>query len=55
VAMNEFLSAGGDGFTVFTSGTNLIDAGLDTDALVAYIGRHSPVEAVTPTRIRRVR
>jgi len=55
VAMNEFLATGGNGFTVFTSGTNSSDAGLDIDALVAYIGKHSPVEAMTPIRIMRVR
>jgi 5'-nucleotidase len=37
VATNSFLAAGGDSFTVFTEGTNRVDAGNDLDALEAYL------------------
>ena len=53
--MNEFLSAGGGGFTVFTSGTSSVDAGVDVDALVEYLERHSPVTIGAQDRIRRTR
>jgi 5'-nucleotidase len=42
VAISDFLSDGGDNFTVFTQGTEPFVAGADVDALAAYIGRHSP-------------
>ena len=37
VTINNFLSTGGDGFGVFTSGTNLLGGAQDIDALVAYL------------------
>ncbi len=37
VTTNSFLAAGGDAFTVFTEGTNRLDAGNDLDALQAYL------------------
>jgi len=42
VAISDFLSDGGDNFTVFTQGTEPFMAGADVDALAAYIGKHSP-------------
>jgi 5'-nucleotidase len=42
VAISDFLSDGGDNFTVFTQGTEPFMAGADVEALAAYIGRHSP-------------
>lgn len=56
VAMNEYLSAGGGGFSVFTAGTSPFDAGVDIDALVEYFDRHSPVTPSTQTigRIKAV-
>jgi 5'-nucleotidase len=53
VAINEFLSAGGGGFAMFTAGTNPVDAGVDVDALVEYLDKHSPVTLGTQNRIRR--
>ena len=53
VVMNDFLWAGGDGFAVLTAGTNPVDAGIDVDALVAYLGKHSPVTPGAQNRIRR--
>ena len=37
VTINNFLSTGGDGFGVFTGGTNLLGGAQDIDALVAYL------------------
>ncbi len=37
VAVNSFLASGGDNFTVLTQGTNATDAGLDLDALEAWL------------------
>ncbi len=34
--MNNFLAAGGDGFTVFNEGTDALGGAQDIDALVAY-------------------
>jgi len=42
VAISDFLSDGGDNFTIFAQGTDKFVAGADVDALAAYIGRHSP-------------
>jgi 5'-nucleotidase len=36
VTMNNFLAAGGDGFTVFNEGTNALGGAQDIDAFVAY-------------------
>jgi 5'-nucleotidase len=36
VTMNNFLATGGDGFTVFTEGTNALGGAVDIDALVDY-------------------
>ena len=37
VTVNNFLAAGGDGFTRLTAGTNLFTGGVDLDAFVNYI------------------
>lgn len=37
VTTNNFLASGGDGFTVFAEGTDTVDAGVDVDALEAYL------------------
>ena len=49
VAMNGFLQAGGDNFSVFKDGTNVLGGDIDLDAAVAYFQAHSPV-APGPTR-----
>lgn len=38
VTVNDFMSTGGDGFTVLVRGTNPVGGGQDLDALVAYFG-----------------
>ena len=43
VTTNSFLAAGGDNFSVFTEGTDRFDAGLDLDALEAYLKTNPPV------------
>ncbi len=37
VSVNNFLAAGGDGFTGFTAGTNLVGGPIDLDAFTAYL------------------
>ena len=37
VAINNFLSSGGDNFTLFTAGGDPVDGGLDLDATEAYL------------------
>jgi 5'-nucleotidase len=37
VAVNNFLASGGDGYTVLAQGTDATDAGLDLDALEAWL------------------
>jgi 5'-nucleotidase len=51
VAANNFLIGGGDGFTVFKEGTDLVNGPIDLDALVTYFGANSPVSAPATDRI----
>jgi len=51
VAANNFLIGGGDGFTVFTQGTDLWSGPLDIDALVDYFAAHPQLSPPTPNRI----
>ena len=51
LAMNEFLALGGDGFSVLAERPVELSCGSDIDALVAYIGAHSPVAAPRGGRI----
>jgi 5'-nucleotidase len=55
VAVNEFLAAGGDNFSVFTRGTEVTTVSLDLETLTAYFDNHSPVAPVPTGRIRRLR
>lgn len=43
VTANNFLTTGGDGFTEFLNGTDVLNGVVDLDAFVAYIGANSPV------------
>jgi 5'-nucleotidase len=55
VTMNDFLANGGDGFSVFTSGTARTTApGFDVDALVAYLGAAAPVAPGPANRITTI-
>ena len=51
VTVNNFLAAGGDGFTRLTAGTDLFTGGVDLDAFVNYITAHSPVAPGPMNRI----
>ena len=37
MSVNNFLAAGGDGFTAFTKGTDVTGGVVDLDALLAYL------------------
>jgi 5'-nucleotidase len=50
VAINNFLASGGDGFSVFKLGTDTFDAGLDLDALEAWLSTNPAVPAAGRTR-----
>ncbi len=54
ITVNNFLSGGGDGFTVFTEGTNKVNQGVDIDALAAYLTAHSPLAPPATNRITLV-
>ena len=54
VTVNNFLSAGGDGFTVLTLGTALQTGIYDIDALNAYFQANSPVGSTAVDRIIRI-
>ncbi|HEY7625584.1 MAG TPA: 5'-nucleotidase, partial [Ilumatobacteraceae bacterium] len=49
VTMNNFLAAGGDGFTVFNQGTDALGGAQDIDALVVYLGSFLPGTVPNPT------
>ncbi|MGD9793720.1 MAG: bifunctional UDP-sugar hydrolase/5'-nucleotidase [Acidimicrobiia bacterium] len=51
VTTNNFLADGGDGFTVFTQGTNRAGGGDDLVAFTEYLTAHSPV---APTPVDRI-
>jgi 5'-nucleotidase len=50
VSVHNFLASGGDGYTVLPQGTDAFDAGLDLDALEAWLATNPAVP--TPGRIR---
>lgn len=55
VAMVDFLATGGDGYTIFTEGKNVVYGLLDRDALVAYMeSLPGPVDVKVEGRITKV-
>ncbi|MFE8602417.1 bifunctional metallophosphatase/5'-nucleotidase [Archangium violaceum] len=54
VTVNSFLSNGGDGFRVFTEGTERRGGPVDVDAMEAWLKDHSPLPPPETNRIRRV-
>ena len=46
VTVNNFLASGGDGYSVLTQGTETFDAGLDLDALEAWLATNPAVPRV---------
>jgi len=55
VTVNDFLSTGGDNFTVLTRGTDRRGAGVDIDVLEKYFKAHVPVAPGQQNRIRRLK
>ena len=43
VTVNNFLASGGDGYSVLAEGTDTFDAGLDLDALEAWLATNPPL------------
>jgi len=54
VTVNNFLAAGGDGFTVLTKGTAVQSGVYDVDALYAYFQANSPIAPTASGRIARL-
>ena len=54
VTVNNYLSVGGDGFTVFTEGTDQVTGVYDVDALYDYFLKHSPIGPAAGGRIARI-
>jgi 5'-nucleotidase len=54
ITVNNYLSLGGDGFTVLKEGTNRQFGIFDVDALYAYFQANSPVAPVVADRITRL-
>jgi 5'-nucleotidase len=50
VTVNNFLSAGGDGFSAFSAGTNAVDGGLDLDSMEAWLSKGQPVPPLGRTK-----
>ena len=50
VSVNNFLASGGDGFSVLSQGTDTFDAGLDLDALEAWLATNPTAPAIGRTR-----
>ncbi len=54
-AMVDFLATGGDGYTVFTKGTNVVNGPFDVDALVTYMeSLPEPVDVKAEGRITMI-
>jgi 5'-nucleotidase len=51
VSINNFLAGGGDGFSVFTQGTDLTGGPIDLDAFTTYLTANEPVAPPAPNRI----
>ncbi|MEN9935506.1 MAG: hypothetical protein RLZZ387_2085 [Chloroflexota bacterium] len=52
VVVNNFIATGGDGYTVLTRGTDVLNTGfLDSDVLAEYIRNSSPVSAQVEGRV----
>jgi 5'-nucleotidase len=59
ITINNFMATGGDGFQVFTQGTNALGGAQDLDALIAYLAAYkapnAPYDPTTvPARITRL-
>ncbi|HEY3794518.1 MAG TPA: 5'-nucleotidase C-terminal domain-containing protein, partial [Bradyrhizobium sp.] len=54
ITVNNYLSVGGDGFTVLKQGTSPLVGVYDSDALYGYFKANSPVAPSTADRIQRM-
>ncbi|MFM9967649.1 MAG: bifunctional metallophosphatase/5'-nucleotidase [Burkholderiales bacterium] len=54
VAMNDFLASGGDNFSVFNEGTDVVGGENYVDALIEYLASNSPVAPPALDRITRI-
>ena len=54
VTMNSFLAAGGDSFTVFKDGTDVVTGPVDLDAIEAYLAGKDMVALPETGRITAV-
>ncbi|MGY3544866.1 5'-nucleotidase [Bradyrhizobium sp. USDA 4472] len=54
VTLNDYLAAGGDGFSAAKQGVSPQYGGYDADALFAFFKAHGPIGPLPPTRILRV-
>ena len=54
VAANDFLAAGGDGFSILTEGRDPVGGHLDVDALAAYFRAHPQLAPGPRDRIVRL-
>ena len=54
VTVNNYLSVGGDGFTVFTKGNDQLTGIYDADALYDYFRSNSPIGPAAGGRISRI-
>ena len=54
VVTNDFLAAGGDNFTVFNEGTDVVGGEPYVDALIAYLSANSPIAPPATDRITRI-
>ncbi len=54
VTVNNFLAAGGDGFSSLLAGTDLLTGAIDLDAFVAYFEAHSPIMPGPQDRITKL-
>jgi len=52
VTMNSFLATGGDAFSVFNRGTDVLGGDLDVDALTEYLAKNPGLMPPTTDRIR---
>jgi 5'-nucleotidase len=50
--MNSFLATGGDAFSVFNRGTDVVGGDLDVDALTDYLTKNP---GLTPPKTDRIR
>jgi 5'-nucleotidase len=54
VTMNNFLATGGDGFTAFNGGTDVLGGAQDIDSFAAYLGAAGSAGVAVPTLDRIV-